>query len=628
MLYITLQNNKKRYLEYNSFRKKIFLTNSPKDAPVILYMLPWLLSVNRLSVPGFIKELKEPFHVFNIENNNEIIKQETQYKKLFGIKEEKSLVRYPSQAPQIQGIYTIGSAGTISQTSHSDCDIWICIDKSDFTSKTLQYLNEKINLIKDWLDSRLKIPVYFFLSDVEDIRQCNFGKLDYESSGSAQRNVLKEEFYRTTILIEGKIPFWWVCFEPEESGDYNKEFIQVAGSDIGGRDFVDMGDLKEVKQDEYFGASLWQYNKSLTHPLKSIIKMLQLKMFLEAPKENLLCHKFRQVVLEGKDKATFPDPSLFTMNTVLDHYAKSTKEEYFEFIKQCFYLRYDLKLLSKTQTLKEEMAGETFKKYKIERRDIYRLNEFESWQLKEKVAFGELMFGFLIDIYKDIVRIQKGKGGEIAPQDLTILGRKLSSSLEEKKHKVSVLHVPTENIKLPVLTFSPVGKIWQVKSSDEGALSVVANENIVFCSAYIVWNGIFDPVQTRMLPNQTAVTIQEIINLGRKIRDVFGSFDISGVHFSNFLQKETISKMLVVVNFENQQLSMDVPDFCIIYKNNWEELFVRRFASVEMMKAFLVNAGKNSSHLETNYYIQRNNQHYEKIIERTKNMVTKLLAKS
>ena len=59
MLASTLQNNKNRYLAYNALRKKYFLANSPKDSPIILYMLPWLLSVNRQSVPGYIKELKE-----------------------------------------------------------------------------------------------------------------------------------------------------------------------------------------------------------------------------------------------------------------------------------------------------------------------------------------------------------------------------------------------------------------------------------------------------------------------------------------------------------------------------------------------------------------------------------------
>jgi hypothetical protein len=46
------------------FAKKIFSTNSPKDSQIILYMLPWLLSVNRPSVPGYIKDLKARFHVF------------------------------------------------------------------------------------------------------------------------------------------------------------------------------------------------------------------------------------------------------------------------------------------------------------------------------------------------------------------------------------------------------------------------------------------------------------------------------------------------------------------------------------------------------------------------------------
>lgn len=628
MFPITLQNNKKRYLDYNNFRKKIFLTNSPKDSPVILYMLPWILSVNRPSVPGYIKELKEPYHVFNIENNKDILKHEGLFKKEFGIKEEKSLIRDPLQRPQILGIYTIGSAGTISQTSRSDCDIWICIDKSAFTGKAWQHLSEKINLIKDWLDTRLKIPVYFFLSDIEDIRQCNFGNLDFEGSGSAQKNVLKEEFYRTTILLEGKIPFWWVCFEGENSVDYDLAFSQTAESDFGERDFIDMGDLQEVHQNEYFGASLWQFNKSLTHPLKSIIKMLQLKMFLEAPKEELLCHKFRYSILSGKDKNVIQDPSLFTMNAVLDYFSDHTKEEYFEFIKKFFYLRFNMKLLSKTQTLKEDAAGDVFKKYKIDRKDIYRLNEFDSWKLQEKIEFGELMFDFLIYIYKDIVRIQKGKSGEIAPQDLTIIGRKLSSSLEVKSHKLPLLHIPTENTKLPVLTFSPAGKVWQVNSSEEQSTPLITNENIIFCLAYIVWNGIFDPVQTKMLPNHTAVTLQEIINLGRKIRDVFGSFDISGVHFNNFLHKEIITKMLLVVSFEKQGINMDIYDFCIIYKNNWEELFVRRFNSAEKMKAFLETVSRNAPQLETHYYIRRSNKYYEKIIERTKNLLTQKLSAS
>jgi adenylate cyclase, class 1 len=619
-----LQSNKKRYLAYNHFRKKIFSANSPKDSHVILYLLPWLLCVNRPSIPGYIKELKGTFHVSGVENDKEITKREFAFKKLFNIEEEQSMLNVQGRCPEIQGIYTIGSAGTVSQTQHSDCDIWICIDKKDFDDRALKYFRQKINWVKDWLDANLKIPVYFFISDIEDIRNCNFGALDCESSGSAQRNVLKEEFYRTSILIAGKIPFWWVCYNESAKVDYEREISANFRDEGQVHDFIDMGNLEEVNQDEYFGAAVWQFNKSLTHPLKSIIKMLQLKMFLEFPKEELLCHKLRRLVLSGTDKDDFPDPSVFAMDTVLDYY-QNTSPEYYEYIKKLFYLRFDLKLLAGTQTLKEKMAGRIFDKHKMESGEIYILNQFESWRLHQHIHLGKLMFKFLLDIYKDIVRTQKGKAGKIAPRDLTILGRKLSSSLAHKDHKIPVIHIPGDAIKLPVLTFVPDRRTWKIYSSDDTALPVIASENIVYCIAYIVWNDIYEQAQTRMLPNQTHVTLQEIMNLARKIKDVFGSCDITGVHFSNFLQEEKITKILFIFSFEYIRINAEISDFCVIYKNNWEEMFVRRFSSLEKMKNYFMETGKISHNTEGFYYIQRTNVYYEKTIERAKNMTSQML---
>ncbi|MFO7569065.1 MAG: class I adenylate cyclase, partial [Smithellaceae bacterium] len=282
MLPITLQTNKRQYLAYNAWRKKYFLANSPKDGNIILHLLPWFLSVNHPLVPGYIQDMEQAFHVYNIEGNNDILRQESQFKIKFNIKDDRLSVRYPSRGDRIEGIYTIGSVGTISQTSQSDCDIWICIERSLYSEQAVAYLNSKINLIKGWLDEQIKMPVYFFLTDAEDVRNCRFGNIDFESSGSAQRNVLKEEFYRTSILIAGKVPFWWVCYDPTTPVDYAEAFRENLMSDIGELDLIDLGDLQAVDQSEFYGAALWQLNKSLTHPLKSIIKMLLLKMFLEA----------------------------------------------------------------------------------------------------------------------------------------------------------------------------------------------------------------------------------------------------------------------------------------------------------------------------------------------------------
>jgi len=625
LLSVTLQNNKKNYLRYNEWRKQQFIANSPKDANVILYILPWLLNMNHPSVPGFIKEMKDTFKVSNIENNQDIILKESHYKKMFGVHDERFSVRRIPGASDIQGIYTIGSVGTISQTFRSDCDIWICINQVQFDDKRLQYLNQKLNLIKGWLDERVKIPIYFFLTDVEDIQNCNFGNIDFESSGSAQKNVLKEEFYRTSILICGRIPFWWVAFDPEGPVDYEQELAQNQKSGFGEYDLIDLGNLEQVNQPEYYGAALWQLNKSLTHPLKSIIKMLLLKMFLESPQDELLCNKFRTFVLNPDDKKMLPDPSLFTMQELLDYYSTRTREDNFEFIKKCFYLRYDLKLMSKKQTQKEDMVSMVFKTYKIDRQEIYSLNEFASWSLDQQVDFGGLMFEFVTDIYRDICGIQEGMRGDIAQDDLTIIGRKLSSSMSVKNFKVPILPISSEIIKLPALTFLFRDDIWQVFASHDPSLPVIANEDMVFCLAYMVWNGIFDPMQIRMQPNPTSVTIQEIINMGKMMRDVFGTYNIAQVHFSKFLDEEIINKMLITISFEEASVSMDIRTINIIYKNNWEEIFVRCFSSIEKMKAFFTRAGEISPRVETFYYIQRNNKYYEKIIDRTRHIIDQMI---
>jgi adenylate cyclase class 1 len=296
MLQKTFIHNKKVYLNYNHFRKNIFLELTPKDAGSILYLLPWMLSVNDPAVPGYVPTLKRAIAVFGATTDQTLIRREPSFKTLFNIRKSGSLLKPSTQVSFIQGLYTIGSVGTISQTAHSDCDIWICIDKADFDESAKAHLLQKINLIKDWMDANLRIPVYFFICDLEDIQNSNFGVTDEESSGSAQRNVLKEEFYRTCILISGKIPLWWVCFDPDETVDYHAFSNQYANDAFADYDCIDMGSPASVDHDEYFGAALWQFNKALTHPLKSVMKMLLLKMLLVSPEEDLLCHRFRNLI--------------------------------------------------------------------------------------------------------------------------------------------------------------------------------------------------------------------------------------------------------------------------------------------------------------------------------------------
>jgi adenylate cyclase, class 1 len=625
MLRKTFVHNKKIYLAYNHFRKNIFAALARKDSEAILYLLPWMLSVNDSAVPGHMPNLKKSIAVFGATTDQALIRREPSFKSLFGIRKSGALLRPSVQVSLIQGLYTIGSVGTISQTPSSDCDIWVCIKKADFDDKAREHLLQKINLIKDWMDANLKMPVYFFLCDIDDIRNSRFGVVGNESSGSAQRNVLKEEFYRTSILISGKIPLWWACFDPQDNVDYHVFSTQYSKDDFDDYDFIDMGALESVDHDEYFGAALWQFNKALTHPLKSVIKMLLLEMLLAAHGQELLCHRFRRLILNQERDYVFHDPSLFTLQAILD-YSRDVHPDIFEFIKQCSYLRFDIKFHTRKLTFKENLAKEIFQSYPLTREQIDRLNAFADWPLLEHLAFGEKIFMLLLKIYKRIMAYRQDVGSGLTDQDMTIIGRKLAACLERKRRKVPVVHKPIFHPNLPNLTFSSVNKSWHVSAAGEAVKPVVASADIVYCIAYLIWNDIYQSTNVRMIPNPTPVTLQEINNLAKRIKEIFGVVDITGIDFNNFLETEKVTKMLVVVSFENPRNASELNDLSVIYSNHWGELFFRRFNSPSQFEAFIGQGGLIFSRTEKHYYIQRNSLYYEKIIERTKNLVNQIFA--
>ena len=217
--------------------------------------------------------------------------------------------------------------------------------------------------------------------------------------------------------------------------------------------------------------------------------------------------------------------------------------------------------------------------------------------------------------------IDKGAISSINPQDMNIIGRKLSSCLEKKPNKIPVFHRPARTLNIPNLTFTFGNqRLWTVAT--QGSSSIVSSPDIVYCLTYLIWNGIYQPGIVKMTPNSTSVTLQEIHSLGGRISAIFGTHDVSGFDFDYFLEPEKVIKMLIVVSFEGHSQNKDVNDFCMIYQNHWGEIFLHRFSSPVQFQEYLQTGREKFLRTETHYYIQRNSLYYEKIIERTKTIVT------
>jgi len=617
-----LNYNKKNYLRYNRFRKRVFSELAPKDSEAVLYMLPWLLSINHFACPGYLPDLKIPFRVFNIDNEPEIVKREPLFKRLFGITRQGPLLKPSKKHLWIEGLYSIGSVGTITQTQDSDCDIWVCYDKNQFNKTAWKQLNQKLNLIKDWLDIHYKMPVYFFISDVGDIRESRFGSVDTESCGSTQKNVLKEEFYRTCILICGKIPLWWLCYNDKVILDYNDALSAIRRKSYDGYDLIDFGNLERIENDEYFGAVLWQLHKSISKPLKSIVKMILLEILLKAPPDRLMCHEYRKQVLSTHDDSLYPDPLVVTIVSIFEYYQTHRKST-LNFLKQCVYLRCKIKTNDKRTTLKDRIADDLFSRYPLDENTRKNLSDFTSWDLDSQINLGNKIFRLLIRIYKEISGTHSDRDvtNAIDQQDLTIIGRKLSAVYQKKKNKITILHKPTGSLNLTSIFLSLEDTGWYAFSGNDGTNALFSNPDIIHIIAFIVWNNLYSSSRLHMKPNPSSVTLQEIINLGKQIRDIFGTYDNTHIEYANFLKREYIIKILVIVSFENSPWDKDINDFAVVYLNNWGELFVKRFNSPVKLDNFL-NKNCHGTHMASiSFYLQRNCSSYEKIIQRTKNIL-------
>ncbi|PKN35265.1 MAG: hypothetical protein CVU61_04690 [Deltaproteobacteria bacterium HGW-Deltaproteobacteria-19] len=625
MLPKTFIQNKKRYLAYNQFRKGLFAELAPKDSEAILHLLPWMLNENNPQVPGYVPHLARPIGVYNLDNDPEIRKREASFSFLFHIDKARRRVKFKPDSWMIQGVYTIGSVGSVTQTACSDCDIWLCVDRDRFGEEGMAQLQQKVNLIKDWLDANIRMPVYFFLCDVDDVRKGHFGDVSGESCGSTQKNILKEEFYRTAVMIAGKIPLWWLAFDPEDDVDYRKLAANYEREVFGDYDAIDLGNLERVEQEEYFGAALWQFNKALTHPLKSITKMLLLQMFLAFPPGRLLCHQFRAEVMNPVKDRPFIDPGTFTIQSIFDFNRDRDRDD-FHFIQKCIYLRCDVKMHSRKAGMREELLRETFQKDPLSREEIHSLNKFKTWHFHDQVRIGNRTLALLLKIYKDITGVHLNAGpSRVSPGDLRIIGRKLSSCLEKKPNKIQVIHKPTDSLNQPTLVFRFNGKKWQVLPADDQETVIVEDVHIVSCIAYLVWNDLFRPGEIRMLPNPTPVTLQEILNLGNKVRNLFGTYNISAIDFQNFSVQEKLETMLVIANFEDTSGNRNGDAYSVLYTNNWGELFLDRVGSAEAFCDAFNGRSRKQRSLNVHYHVQRTSLQYEKIIERAKKMVMETL---
>ncbi len=597
-----LIKNLNLFKNYNNYKNSMVETCMPAEKLAVYRVLSLLLHVNITGLPGYLENPKVPNGIKHFKISNE---QLDVAKKLFrGVFfDDLYLKLIKEDICKIESLLTIGSIGSMAQNSHSDFDFWVCINEDDFVPEEMFLFKKKLQKIEEWADSKFDLEVHFFITDIKKAKRNEFGATDEESTGTAMAKLLKEEFLRSYFLVAGKTPFWSMVPANANEATYNKILDYIKKSKhINEDDFIDLGPTPSIRMDEYFGAALWQINKALSSPYKSVFKMALLLAYVIDEKGGLICENQKKRILEKNPESKWPDPYLLMFERVLDFFHKRGNEKTVDLLRKCMYLKLESKVLrsdyqSKKIDAKKAKVINYINHWKWNHDNVQELNKFDEWSFKKNVQFGMLINNFLISAYRELSDMVKTKGSEIkiSQNDLTVLGRKIYVIYSKQQGKFNCISQFSDKDphqdNLTLLRTSQHGQneIFNVymdnvtnlilKKSDVKEYFLHSSKSALGTLPWIILNKCYGP-KTRL----NIMNYQYGEDVNSLLEDLFSFFppiDISKIDSQKLLHSAVKEKVYIVINFSIPRWSKEVKTVGIISRNNWGEMFFQEYSGKE-----------------------------------------------
>lgn len=449
-------------VDFKSIKERFFAINKKRLARTcedmgireqeFLELLPFLFHSNHPLLPGYVSK-DAPAGIPDYSPSNLAIQLSKRRAKSFTYK-KRAYRKY-----DIHAIYLMGSTGTIAYSDKSDLDIWVCYD-SGLKPEMVEMLANKAQDIERWARS-LEVDANIFLVDPEQFKQGQHGPLSKESSGSALHYLLLEEFYRTSVLIAGRYPVWWLV-PPDKESEYDAfvEDIKLKRY-IHSKEHIDLGGLQHIHAEEFYGATLWLLYKGINSPYKSVLKILLMEAYAsEYPGIDLLGTIYKRAVYDGEQDADLLDPYVMMLNKVESYLKQKQQPERLQLARESFYFKVDERLsqdkLGNPHWRRTRLA-ELVRGWHWTPAQLYSLDTHNEWKIRKVTEERRKLVTELTSSYRflsDFARNYAGSMNLIRQSDLNVLGRKLYAAFERKAGKIEILYKGiTENLLETHLSF-------------------------------------------------------------------------------------------------------------------------------------------------------------------------------
>lgn len=385
-----LQNAHKAFLNFTLAKKRESFKDMSEGQRDAFNIIPYLLHTCEPKRFGFIDGIQAPcgIHGFKFSDNVRALGR-----KHFSQKDRFEDPKAVPGAP-IESLSIMGSAGSIAQTEGSDLDYWVTI-REGLKPDALKLLSKKFMLIEDWCWDELGAEVHFFASTAQSIRDNNFGSVDKESCGTALGKLLKEEYYRTSLHVMGKIPFWWLVPYNGNDATYRSTMEKVGPeSGLEKKDFIDFGNIQSIPRDEFVGGGMWQLNKGVGSPFKSALKMGLLVEYADEKKpRDLLAQMLKRRMLENPNDMDQLDPYRMMVERVLEYHHELGDEKSESILQRCLFIKMQIRIARwwSAKSLPQHRIVRTMlelvKSWGWTVRDVEKWENFDILPMSELAAF-------------------------------------------------------------------------------------------------------------------------------------------------------------------------------------------------------------------------------------------------
>ncbi len=495
-----LKQLKQRFLDLNRARHRRMLEGLSERQQDLVSLLPLLFHVNHPILPGYVSGTT-PAGLSHYEPDRDQVRRARGLARSFHYQRDLS-----TQTCDIDALFVMGSVGTIAQSEGSDLDVWVC-HRPGLERAGRELLQRKCRQLSRWAEDEVRLEMHFFLMEPDRFRTGQLGQLSTEGSGTAQRFLLLDEFYRTALWLGGKLPLWW--FVPSGC---ERDYAAYTRTLLGRRfmhanDVIDFGGLPDIPADEFVGAGIWHLYKGIESPHKSVLKLMLLEAYLRGEDRRPLALTFKDAVYQRP-----PDPDRLDAYVMiyrrLEHYLTEIGDpgDRLELARRCLYFKVDKPLTRPPRgahkSWQREQLEQLVSEWGWSRTELQRLDQRRHWKVPDVVEERRQLVAELSASYRLINAVSKETAEtRISDDELMVLGRKLHAAFERKAGKVEWLNPDiSQDIAEPALVFveepeaAPEGpRFWAVFRSRDGQPEGAPLKRARYLGELLLWaygNGV------------------------------------------------------------------------------------------------------------------------------------------